>query len=70
MYVKVRVRYKEFLEAVGAVQEASRKGVIEASEWPHAEAVAPRMGITQEDVRQIVAEWDRFVDTALAEFAE
>jgi hypothetical protein len=68
LWEQARRRYQVFLEIVGAVQIDIESGAIPASRWPHARAVAERMGVSPGTVRRIVRDWDRFVDVALVEF--
>lgn len=65
---RARDRYQVFLEVVGAVQTDIASGAIPPTRWPHARAVAERMGVSPGTVRRIVRDWDRFVDVALVEF--
>ena len=68
LWKRVRDRYQEFLDVVGAVQTDIASGAIPPSRWPHARVVAERMGVSPGTVRRIVRDWDRFVDVARVEF--
>jgi hypothetical protein len=68
LWKRARSRYLAFLDVASEVQADIKSGAIPASPWPHARAVAERMGVSPSTVRRIVRDWDRFVDVAVVEF--